>query len=245
MSTLAEPEIEAYRARADARGLATFQVAWKESNLSISCQRRLEESALAALTRERLDLEAYVARHPAFLASLEPLEIAPDAPWVARRMARAARAAQVGPMAAVAGALADAVGRQLLRESGEVIVENGGDIFCRVRRPRIVAVDAGSSAFSYRVGLEIRPEMGPLGICTSSGTLGRSLSFGRADAACVLAPSAALADAAATAVGNVVQDKSDIDAGLARAKAISGVIGAVIVVGDRIGAWGAIELVDL
>lgn len=240
-----EPEIQQYRARAEARGLKTFQVALKESNLSISCEHGLADDALFALATHRRELETYVAQHPEFLRSLEPVLIDPHAPGVVKSMGRASRAAGVGPMAAVAGALAEAVGRRLLRKSREVIVENGGDIFCAIRRPRTVEVNAGPSEFSARIGLRIRPEMGPLGICTSSGTVGESLSFGRADAACVVARSAAVADAVATAVGNVVQTSRDIKKGLARASSVRGVLGAVIIVGETLGAWGAIELVQL
>lgn len=240
-----DPAILAYRARAEASGLKTFRIELGESNLSISCEHWLAEDALLTLAAERRALETYIGAHPEFLRSLEPVEVMATAPAVVLRMAQAAQTAGVGPMAAVAGALADAVGRFLLRTSREVIVENGGDIFCAVGRPRTVAIDAGPSAFGHPIGLRIRPEMGALGICTSSGTLGESLSFGRADAACVVARSAALADAVATAVGNLVQTGRDIDAALARAMALPGVLGAVLIVGDCLGARGAIELVDL
>lgn len=245
LSFQVDPEIQAYRARAEASGLKTFQIELKESNLSISCEHWLANDALFALAAQRRELEAYIEEHPEFLRSLEPVLIHPGAPVVVRNMGIASRAAGVGPMAAVAGALADAVGRRLLRKSREVIVENGGDVFCAIRRPRIVVVDAGRSEFSGAIGLRIRPEMGPLGICTSSGTIGQSLSFGRADAACVVARSAALADATATVVGNVVKTPRDIEKGLARAAAVPGVLGAVVIVGESFGARGDIELVEL
>lgn len=245
MSRKLDPEIEEYRSRAEATDLVSFRVALKESDLAIACEGRLEDEALAALGRHRRDLEAYVREYPEFLCSLEPLAVHPRAPRIVRLMAEAGRLAGVGPMAAVAGALADAVGWALLRRSREVIVENGGDLFCAVRRARTVAFEAGASPLSLTLGLRIRPEMGPLGICTSSGTVGGSLSFGRADAVCVVARGAALADAAATAVGNLVQGPADIETGLARAKTIPGVRGAVIVVGDRLGARGDIELVEI
>lgn len=240
-----DPEIEEYRSRVEARDLVGFRVVLKESDLAIACEGRLEGEALAALGRHRRDLESYLKEYPEFLCSLEPLSVHPRAPGIVRVMAEAARRAGVGPMAAVAGALAEAVGRTLLRRSREVIVENGGDLFCAVRRPRTVVLDAGPSPLSYTLGLRLRPEMGPLGICTSSGTVGGSLSFGRADAVCVVARGAALADAAATAVGNLVQGAAEIEAGLSRARAIPGVLGVVIVVGSRLGAWGTIELVEI
>ena len=160
-------------------------------------------------------------------------------------MIEAARAAGVGPMAAVAGALAARVGRQLVLLSPEVIVENGGDIFLAITQPATVSLFAGKSPLSHRVGLKIDPGLTPLGVCTSSGTVGHSFSFGRADAACVLAPKAALADAAASALGNRVQQAGDIAAALEWAETAPEILGAVVVVGDKLGVWGRVELVPL
>lgn len=245
MATRLDPEIEEYRGKTEAAGLVGFRVTLKESDLAIACDRHLGADALAALARHRRDLEAYIREYPEFLRSLEPVRVHPRAPRIVRVMAEAGRLAGVGPMAGVAGGLAEAVGRALLRRSREVIVENGGDLFCAVRRARTVALDAGPSPLSWTLGLRVRPEMGPLGICTSSGTVGGSLSFGRADAVSIVARGATLADAAATAVGNLVGGPADIEAGLAAAQAIPGVLGVVIVVGSRLGAWGAIELVEI
>jgi ApbE superfamily uncharacterized protein (UPF0280 family) len=148
-------------------------------------------------------------------------------------------------MAAVAGAVAAGVGKRLLAFSEEVIVENGGDVFIHTREPVTVALFAGESPLSLRVGVQIDPAGESMAICTSSGTVGHSLSRGNADAACVVARSAPLADAAATALGNRIQDRSDIDPGMEWARSIEGVLGVMIVVGDRIGVWGAVDLVPL
>jgi hypothetical protein len=96
-----------------------------------------------------------------------------------------------------------------------------------------------------KIGIVIEPGETPLGICTSSGTVGHSLSFGKSDAVCVLSKSAALADAAATAVGNIVREKKDIERGLERGKEIEGVSGVLIIVGEKMGAWGDIHLTRL
>jgi hypothetical protein len=160
-------------------------------------------------------------------------------------MIRAARAAGVGPMAAVAGAMAEFVGRDLLKESDEVLVENGGDIFLRSGRELKIGIFAEPSPLSLRIGLRVsRSEQG-LGVCTSSGTVGPSLSFGRADAVCIVAPSASLADAAATAVGNIVKTPGDISAGLETARSVIGVKGVVIIMGEKMGAWGEVDLVKM
>jgi ApbE superfamily uncharacterized protein (UPF0280 family) len=148
-------------------------------------------------------------------------------------------------MAAVAGAMAESVSKDLFKFSKEVIVENGGDIYLATSKERRVAIYAGESPLSLKIGILIKPEETPLGICTSSGTVGHSLSFGKADAVCILSKSAALADAAATAVGNLVQEKRDIEKGLERGREIEGVLGAVIIVGEKIGIWGNITLTQL
>jgi len=148
-------------------------------------------------------------------------------------------------MAAVAGAVAEAVGEALLAETDQVIVENGGDIFLWTTRPRVVAVYAGDSPLTGKIGLRVGRVEQPLGLCTSSGTVGHSLSFGKADAAIVLAETAAMADAAATALGNRVQDAGDIESALSWLQGISRALGGVVVVGNSFGAWGEVEVVRL
>lgn len=145
-------------------------------------------------------------------------------------------------MAAVAGAIAQAVGQALVPLSPEVIVENGGDIFLSLAAPVTVALLAGDSPLSLKVGLHLEADQTPLGVCTSSGTMGHSLSFGRADAACVVAADAALADAAATALGNRVKTAADIGPALEWLARVSGVRGGVVIIGDTLGAWGQVEL---
>jgi len=115
----------------------------------------------------------------------------------------------------------------------------------KVLQTRLVGVYAGESAFTGKIALEISPEETPLGVCTSSGTVGHSLSLGAADAVIVLSHSAALADAAATAIGNKVIDAGDIDEVIEQVKAMQELASVVIIKGDRIGMWGDVKLVPL
>ena len=225
--------------------LRTFEVRLGESDLLISAERPLREPAERALRVVRSELERHSARDPEFERALKPQEAPEGAPEIVVRMVEAARACGVGPMAAVAGAVAEAVGQALLAETEQVIVENGGDIFLQTKRPRVAAIYAGASPLSGRVGVRISRVGQPLGVCTSSGTVGHSLSFGKADAAIVLAESAALADAAATALGNRVQTAEDIEPGLVWLRGIAGVLGGAVVVGEKLGAWGEVELVKV
>jgi ApbE superfamily uncharacterized protein (UPF0280 family) len=147
-------------------------------------------------------------------------------------------------MAAVAGVIAHYVGRDIAGYTDTVTVENGGDIF--IHNPMgetTVGIFAGSSPLSHKVSLKIHGDATPLCVCTSSGTVGHSLSFGQADAVCVVSKSGALADAAATAIGNMVKGKGEISYALDSGSRIEGVLGIVIIVNDRLGAWGDIELV--
>jgi len=193
--------------------------------------------------KQRALLEGYIARYPEFATALKPFPVGDDAPHIVKEMAEAAERVGVGPMAAVAGAVAEYVGKELLNFSSEVIVENGGDIFLKNLERRVVGIYTGKTPFTGKIALQIEPEDTPLGVCTSSGTVGHSLSFGRADAAIVLSPSTPLADAAATAIGNLVTEEDDIYRGIEFAKGIEGLKGVAIIKDDKMALWGEINLI--
>jgi ApbE superfamily uncharacterized protein (UPF0280 family) len=177
---------------------------------------------------------------------LQPLADDYRAPPLIRQMLTAALSAGVGPMAAVAGAVAEAVAQILKAHGGDVIVENGGDCFLDVREEITMAIYAGPrSPFTNRLGLRFAAERFPLSVCTSSATIGHSLSFGKADAVTVVAGNAALADAAATRLGNAVRGPKTIPDALALAPEIAGVEGVLVLVEDQMGVWGSLELVPL
>lgn len=234
-----------YRSWTKDKDLVSFSVLVKETDLFVMATRNLRRKAWKEVVKQRASLEAYIERHPEFDVALNPIEVREDSPQIVRTMAKAAAAAGVGPMAAVAGAIAEFVGRELLPFSREVIVENGGDIFIRTRRKRLVGIYAADSPFTGKMAFEIQPEETPLGICTSSGTVGHSLSFGRADACIAISSSTALADASATAMGNLVMMTEDIGRGLEFAKGIEGLEGAVVIKDDCIGMWGKVKLVPV
>ena len=238
-------EERTYRNLVKTDDLVTFEVIVKETDLLISAEKDISREARESVLRYRHQIETYIEGNPQFQRSLSPLLDDPYAPGIIREMIRTSQTAQVGPMAAVAGAMAESVSRDLLELSQEVIVENGGDIYLATSRERTIGIYAGTSPLSLKLGILIEPEDSPLGICTSSGTVGHSLSFGKADAVCILSKSAALADAAATAVGNRVREGKDIDRGLEKGKEIEGVLGTLIIVGEKIGVWGNIRLTKL
>jgi ApbE superfamily uncharacterized protein (UPF0280 family) len=233
-------EPRTYRHWVRDKELVAFNVVVKETDLYIRASSNLEPEALKLVTKYRDMLEGYIAQHPSFLTSLEPIAVENDAPAIVSEMAEAAKRAGVGPMAAVAGAIAEFVGNEL--PSPEVIIENGGDIYIKSLKKRLIGIFAGRSPLSGKIALEINPEETPLGICTSSGTVGHSLSLGKADAAVVLSKSATLADAAATAVGNVVVQLDDIPRGIELARSIDGVSGVIIIKDDKMGLWGEVKV---
>jgi len=228
----------------DKEGWVAFQTRYRETDLWIRARRSLEEEALTAVLNCRRQLEAYISRHPDFLDSLSPLAEDPLAPPVVRQMLHAASQAGVGPMAGVAGAIAQAVGVALKPLTPSIIVENGGDCYLDLQDDTRVGIFAGpNSPFTGKIVLHFAADRFPLGICTSSGTIGHSLSFGKADAVTVVSRDAALADAAATALGNLVHTPRDIGKALELAPSIPLVEGALIVAEDKIGMWGNLELI--
>jgi uncharacterized protein len=237
-------EPRTYRDQIKDKDLTSFTVVYRETDLHIRALKNLEPEALQSIKSCRAPLERYIETHPLFLYTLEPLEVEPDAPAIVKEMADAARIAGVGPMAAVAGAIAEAVGKELIPYSAEVIVENGGDIFLKSSKVRHIGIYAGDSPFTGKITLEIQQEETPLGICTSSKTVGPSLSLGTTDAAIVLARSAAIADAVATAIGNAVKTADDIDGVIKKSLKYKGVKGVIVIKGDKIGIKGNIKLIS-
>ncbi len=233
-----------YRQWVKSEGLVTFEVKELETDLLICAASDLENKARQSVLNYREDIRSYIKNNKDFLTSLEPIEVETDAPRIVKAMADAGRRASVGPMAAVAGAMSEFVGRDLLNYTDEVIVENGGDIFLKTKIKRVLGIYAGEkSPFSGKLALEIPPSQGGLGVCTSSGTVSHSLSFGKADAALIISADTALADAVATAVGNIVKNKDCIEKGIEFARSMDGVRGALIIIGDKLGSWGEIKLV--
>jgi ApbE superfamily uncharacterized protein (UPF0280 family) len=231
-----------YRHWVKDKELVSFNVVVEETDLYIRATSDLKRKAHRMVLKYREMLESYIERHPAFLTSLEPLAVGSDAPRIVTEMAEAAKKVGVGPMAAVAGAIAESVGKELLESSPEVIVENGGDIYLKSSTDRLIGIYAGKSPLTGKVGLEVRGKDTPIGICTSSGTVGHSLSYGKADAVIVLSKSTALADAAATAIGNIIKSVDDIPRGIELAISIKGLNGIIIIKDDRIGLWGKVKI---
>lgn len=221
--------------------LLSFTVRDRETDILISAEKNLKGEAEKLIRRYRTDIIDYIKRNPKFETSLKPLPPDDNAAEIVRAMLKAGALAGVGPMAAVAGAISEFVGKDLLKFTNQVILENGGDIFIKTDKERKIGIYAGTSSLSKKIAIKIKPGL-PCGICTSSGTVGHSLSFGKADAVILVARDAIIADAVATATCNRVKTGADIKAALNFAKNIEGVIGAMVIYRERIGSIGDIEI---
>ncbi len=232
-----------YRNWVKSDGLVSFEVRVGETDLLISSNVDLREEAKRIVLSYRKEIEGFIKKNKDFYASLTPIKLNHDGvPEIIEAMVNASRKAEVGPMASVAGAIAEFVGRRLLEHSKDIIVENGGDIFLKTSEKRAVGVFAGNSPYSGKLALEIEPAEEGIGICTSSGTVGHSLSFGKADAVVVISNDTALADAVATATANRVRNKGDLRGAIDFARSIDEIKGTLIIIGDRMASWGEIRL---
>lgn len=210
---------------------------YRDSNLRIACE--CFDAVTAAQVRNYSLLEEYIKRQPIFHSSLLPIILLPDAPEAARTMAQAAQIVGVGPMAAIAGTLA-----QLAAEAGiaagcrEAIVENGGDIYLIIDQAIPIGIYAGENKFAANLAFHITPAETPMAICSSSSNMGHSLSLGQCDLATVIAENAAIADATATLLGNQIHCEADIEPALQKAATIPEIRGVLLVKGEKIGIWG-------
>lgn len=196
------------------------------------------EAAKKAILDQRRLLEGYIIKDPFFKVTLEPYDVMESAPEIVHKMADAASAMGIGPMGAVAGTIAAYAVEAMLEEGAlYAFVDNGGDIALVTDRPLVLGIYAGE-AFVRDLALEVQPTNEILGICTSSGTVGPSISFGSADAALVVSGNVSLADAAATALGNVVVDEGTLEEAFGAVRYINGIQGALVVKGDRFAVWG-------
>lgn len=211
----------------------------KETIAAIIAEEKFMGKAEAEIIRQRRFLENYIQEFPLFRTTLEPFPVAPNAPEIVRRMAEASAKVGVGPMAAVAGAIAEFALKAMIEAGAtHAIVDNGGDIAMTLSHPVTVGIFTGPAKIKD-IGLRFQPRSGIIGVCTSSGTVGHSLSFGQADAATVISPDVCLADAAATALGNAVKDKNPaLIEEVMKGLLVEDIDGMLVIIDDLIGIYG-------
>lgn len=221
-----------------------FQVAVEQTDLLVVAREDLSREVAGVVSGLRGSIKNHILFHPEFAESLVPVEVTDSAPEIIRAMATGSAPCGVGPMAAVAGTVAEFVAREFATRSPDIIVENGGDIFMHSTRERVVALlpdpESGAS-----IGIRLTCDRFPLSVCSSSATIGHSLSLGAGELVTVAAKSGALADAAATALCNMLRNRSSINMLLAEAERLSayGLEGVFAQVDGQVAAWGEVELV--
>ncbi len=233
-----------YRDWVRGKGRYLYRQVIGETDLQVSADKAIDEIFLKErILLYRRQIQQYILRDERFLNSLKPLPVEMHAPAIVRSMSGYAKKANVGPMAAVAGSIAGYLGRDFIRLGyKDIIIENGGDIFLKISKPCRIGVYTGGARSLKGLGLFIPPSDTPLGVCTSSGTIGHSLSFGLADSVTILSKDPGLADAVATATANLVGSKDDLDKSINFARSIKGVLGALIIIGGNLISWGKIVL---
>ena len=238
-------EERSYRGMTSPRDLVCYEIQHKETDLFCCTKTDLSGYIKERVFFYRHQLEEYIHMKPIFKDSLAPVENDPVAPHIVREMIEASSLLNIGPMATVAGAIAEFVGRDIMDLSDVFIIENGGDIYLKTDRERVIQIYAKDSSFSEKIGIRLKPSSSPYGICTSSATVGPSLSFGNADAVSIVGTSALFADGLATSLGNIVKKKDDIPIAIEKGRQFAGVIGILIVLGENLGIWGDIDIAKI
>jgi hypothetical protein len=238
-----------YRTQFNSKRFSGFEVSYLETDLWIgvdpnSFQEEMKKVAFEKVKHLREKFDKYILSEPFFKKSLKPFQPNQNAPIEAIEMAEAATKAGIGPMSAVAGLFAREVGEELLQNFSvkELVIENGGDIYVLLKNELVLSVFAGESILSERIGLVIPTYKSKLGICTSAGTVGPSLSYGKADAVVVICEDVLLADAFATAFGNKVKTPNDVEKVIKQAEKYPEILSLLIICEDKIGIWGDYEM---
>jgi len=242
-------EKRTYRTQFNTDRFEGFELKYLETDVWIgidpgSFDPRMKEMALAKLTSLRRTLDDYIQKEPFFKKSLKPFQPSDFAPQEAVEMASAAEKAGIGPMSAVAGLFAREIGNEIRQNFPvkEMLIENGGDMYVLLHNELLLSVFAGDSILSERIGLLIPPQEDGFGICTSAGTEGPQLSYGKADAVVVICNDVLLADAMATALGNLVKSPDHVEKVIRKAENFSEIQSLLLICEDKIGVKGENEM---
>jgi ApbE superfamily uncharacterized protein (UPF0280 family) len=230
--------------------VSAYVVREQESDLwigiSSECKAEgFEDAVLEKMKEIRLLLNQYIHSFPLFNTSFKPLNIENCDPPIIKKMKVAGLAAGTGPMAAVAGLIAEEIGLFISDHFSpdEIIIENGGDIYISLKNDMVISIDSGGNNKFGSLGIIVNPEYSPLGICTSSGMFGHSISLGKADSVTVACRSTPLADAWATSIGNRVQQAEDIEKAIELFR--DEFLSLICIKDDKIGIKGCLELTHI
>jgi uncharacterized protein len=212
----------------------SFDIQVQELTLHVVAGADLNDESRAAALSFWEQLQAYTLRNPEVRTSKRPIRVPGDAPAIVREMTDAARSAGVGPMYSFRGALTDYVGRFLARDLDEVTVSCGGDYFILARKRQKLTIRRGRSG---AIAIVVQPLSGGVGVSTSIGRGRASL-----DGLAVVGASCMLADAAAAGVEAILPKDDGLNLSLEYLRRVPGVVGGLVVQGERIGVAGAVEI---
>ncbi len=231
-----------YRERFNLDGYEAWETTYKRTNLFVKACKDLRLETFELVKKLWGDLLAYIEKNRDFLTSLEPIKQDKKAPKIAKKMIEASGRSDVGPMASVAGAIAEEVGHLLLKECDECVVENGGDVFLKLNSEPTIGIYTQNTYFKDSLSIKIKISKIPIGVCSSSAKIGPSLSLGKADLSLIIDKDTAFADALATKTANMIKNEDDIETAIEFAKS-KDIEGCLFIKGKKIGIWGKIELV--
>jgi ApbE superfamily uncharacterized protein (UPF0280 family) len=238
-----------YRQQFNPDRFASFTLQYLETDLWVGVDHDSFHKEIAELARNevvflRKKLDRYIRNHPEFKTSLKPVKLKDEAPEEVKVMSLAGLRTNTGPMSSVAGMFALTVGEKIRHSFHirELVIENGGDFFLFLKEDLLINIYAGNSPLSEKIGVVVPASETPCGLCTSSGTVGPSVSFGSADAVMVACYSPTVADAWATALANRVKSPADINTVLKYSEQFSEILSLVIICQDKTGIRGKFEV---
>ncbi|HNS31680.1 MAG TPA: UPF0280 family protein [bacterium] len=231
-----------YRDIIESSGLKNYPVKIQETDLLVLSEKNLSKEIKEEVVKQRDIIKDYIRKNPEFLTSFSPLACK-NKNEIIRIMCLSGEMTETGPMASVAGAIAEIIGKNVFKEKGDFFIENGGDIYARVKNDFTAGIYAGSSPFSMKIGIRLNGRAMPYGIATSSGTVGHSFSYGNADAVTVISKSAAFSDGAATHFGNLVKGKIEQQFFEKELQKFPFIEAILIIKGTEMFLWGDMELV--
>ena len=177
-----------------------------ETAVTVISEEEYVAAAEHAIFEARERILRKISEDPFFLTTYDPYPVSDDDDELIKRMCQASELAGVGPMAGVAGAVAVFAVERMVEEGADyAIVENGGDIAMKIDRDITVGVFQDDEKFRD-LAFRIPKRDGIFGICSSSGKIGPSVSFGSSGISTVFSDDVILADACATALGNMIRD---------------------------------------